>query len=138
MPDDGQIITQLGHVDDLANAIQISILTEKAKNKIYNCSGNYGITVEGLIKLAYKVCGKTEKDYKIKSFESSFLDPKARKLFPIRLDHFLTDISLIKKDLGWKPKYDLYDGLVDSFENDYKINCYREEVDFSNDSVLIS
>ena len=62
-------------------------------------------------------------------------DPKARKLFPLRLTNFFTDISKIKKDLNWSPKYDLLNGLIDSYENDYSL-AKHEHIDFSSDYLL--
>ena len=47
------------------------------------------------------------------------LDPKSRKGFPIRLNHYQTDISKIKRDLEWAPTFDLLNGLKDSFVNDF-------------------
>ena len=41
LPGDGSTITQLGHVDDLAEAMARCIDVETATNRIYNCSGRY-------------------------------------------------------------------------------------------------
>ena len=130
IPNDGQIITQLGHVKDLAIAINISKDNDIAKNKIYNCSGNKSISIIGLIKTVCSVCNVPFNSIDVKSFDISRIDSKARKLFPIRLNHFMTDISLIKTDLNWEPHFNLLDGLRDSFEKDYKVN----DVTFNNDN----
>ena len=42
LPGDGSTITQLGHVDDLAEAMARCIDVEAAANRIYNCSGRAG------------------------------------------------------------------------------------------------
>ncbi len=44
-------------------------------------------------------------------------------------------ISKIKKDLSWEPKFDLLNGLIDSYENDYLL-ANHEQIDFSSDEFL--
>ncbi len=136
LPLDGNTITQLGHVKDLAEAMAISIENENAINKIYNCSGKNGITFKGLIQAASIVCGRDPEEVHLVSYDPAGVDKKARKIFPLRINHFLTDISLIEKDLNWSPKYTLLQGLEDSFRNDYQRKSNRE-VDFSLDINLI-
>ncbi len=135
VPLDGQVITQLGHVSDLAEAISKSLQTDKAINQIYNCSGSKAITFKGLIETAILATGNKVSDFDLRSFDPSKLDPKARKLFPLRLTNFFTDISKIKKDLSWAPKYNLLDGLIDSYENDYLL-VKPKKIDFSSDDYL--
>ena len=63
------------------------------------------------------------------------LDP-ARKAFPLRLNHFLTDITRVQRELAWEPRFDLAKGLADSFQNDYAI-APSAQPDFSADAALI-
>ena len=135
IPLNGQVITQLGHVSDLAEAISKSIQTEKAINQIYNCSGSKAVTFKGLIETAILATGHRISDFDLRSFDPSKLDPKARKFFPLRLTNFFTDITKIKQDLSWQPKFDLLNGLIDSYENDYIINNHQK-IDFSSDEIL--
>ena len=135
IPFDGQTITQLGHVSDLADAITKSIETETAINQIYNCSGTKAVTFKGLIETAILATGKKVSDFNLRSFDPSKLDPKARKLFPLRLTNFFTDTSKIQDDLSWKPKFSLLNGLIDSYENDYLL-VNNGNVDFSSDDLL--
>ena len=135
VPLDGQVITQLGHVADLAEAISKSLDTSKAINQIYNCSGSKAVTFKGLIETAILATGNKISDFNLRSFDPSKLDPKARKLFPLRLTNFFTDISKIKEDLSWEPKFDLLNGLIDSYENDYLL-ANHEQIDFSSDQLL--
>ncbi len=135
VPHDGQTITQLGHVSDLAEAISKSLETNKAINQIYNCSGSKAVTFKGLIETAILATGNKVTDFNLRSFDPSKIDPKARKLFPLRLTNFFTDISKIQKDLSWKPKFDLLNGLIDSYNNDYLL-ANHEKVDFSSDELL--
>ena len=135
VPFDGQTITQLGHVSDLAEAISKSLETDKAINQIYNCSGRKAVTFKGLIETAILATGNKVSDFNLRSFDPSKLDPKARKLFPLRLTNFFTDTSKIEKDLSWEPKFDLLNGLIDSYKNDYLL-ANNEQVDFSSDEFL--
>ncbi len=135
VPFDGQAITQLGHVSDLAEAISKSLQTDKAINQIYNCSGSKAVTFKGLIETAIIATGNKVSDFNLRTFDPSKLDPKARKLFPLRLTNFFTDISKIKSDLSWSPKFDLLNGLIDSYENDYLL-AENKNVDFSSDEFL--
>jgi len=136
VPLDGQVITQLGHVSDLAEAISKSLETDKSENQIYNCSGSKAITFKGLIETAILATGNKVSEFTLRSFDPSKLDPKARKVFPLRLTNFFTDISKIKKDLSWEPKIDLLNGLTDSYENDYLLNSH-DKIDFISDEFLL-
>ncbi len=136
LPGDGSTITQLGHVSDLANAIYLSLSKEVSCNRIYNCSSKKGVTFLGLVKSAALACNIDIDQVDLRSFNPKVLDPKARKLFPLRLSHFLTDITRLESDLDWEPKFDLVKGLTDSYRNDYLLNS-NSNPDFSNDAVLI-
>ena len=120
IPFDGSLITQLGHVSDLTDAMIKCLSQIKTKNNIYNCSGEKGITIKGLVMLCADVCNIDRNDIELLSFDYRKLDTKSRKSFPIRLNHYHTSISKIKEDLDWEPKYNLINGLQNSFQNDFK------------------
>ena len=84
------------------------------KRQIYNCSGEKGVTIKGLIDFCAKVLGLNQNEISLRTFDYQKLDPKSRKGFPIRLNHYQTDISKIKRDLEWKPSFDLLNGLFSS------------------------
>ena len=136
LPGDGSTITQLGHVDDLAEAMARCIDVEAAANRIYNCSGKQGVTFKGLIHAAAVACGRDPETVELRRFDPSGLDPKARKAFPLRLNHFLTDITRVDRELAWQPRFDLAEGLADSFQNDFALSPTAEP-DFSGDAALI-
>ena len=52
LPGDGSTITQIGHVEDLAEAMARSLEVDASCNRIYNCSAKKGITFRGLIEAA--------------------------------------------------------------------------------------
>jgi len=120
IPFDGSLITQLGHVSDLTDAMIKCLSQIKTKNNIYNCSGDKGITIKGLVMVCADVCNIDRNEIELLSFDYRKLDTKSRKSFPIRLNHYHTSISKIKEDLDWEPKYNLINGLQNSFQNDFK------------------
>ena len=136
LPGDGSTITQLGHVEDLAEAMARCIEVDAAANRIYNCSGKQGISFRGLIRAAAVACGRDPDCLELRSFNPSDLDPKARKAFPLRLNHFLTNITRVERELAWQPSFDLAKGLADSYSNDYALNPTAAS-DFSSDEALI-
>lgn len=137
LPGDGGLITQLGDVRDLARAMALCIDVDTACNRIYHCSGLKGVTLRGLVAMAAKACGKDPATVDIRSFDPAGLEPKARKAFPLRLSHFLTDTHRLQRELAWTPRFDLASSLADSYELDYKKTA-SESPDFSADEALLS
>lgn len=136
LPGDGSTITQLGHVNDLATAMALSIGVDAAANRIYNCSSVQGISFRGLVAAAARACGKDPDTVEIRSFDPSALDKKARKAFPLRLAHFLTDVQRVQRELAWTPRYSVEAALEDSYTNDYALR-QPTSPDFSGDAALI-
>ena len=137
LPGDGSTITQLGHVNDLATAMVLSIGVDAAANRIYNCSSVQGITFRGLVAAAARACGKDPASVEIRSFDPAGLDKKARKAFPLRLAHFLTDVQRVQRELAWTPHYSVEAALEDSYTNDYALRMPTSP-DFSGDAALIA
>ena len=137
LPGDGSTITQLGHVADLAAAMARCIEVEAATNRIYNCSGRQGVTFRGLVAAAARAAGKDPAAVEIRSFDPAGLDKKARKAFPLRLAHFLTDITRVRRELAWEPMFDVEAILADSWSQDYALRAAGEP-DFSGDEALLA
>ena len=136
IPGDGNYITQLGHVEDLTDAIASSLDYEIANKKIYNCSNTTGITFNGILQSAAKVCGHNLSDIKINYFDPIKLNSKSRKAFPLRIGHFFTSNQLIQNELNWFPNFDILSGLKDSYTNEYILNS-NNEPNFTNDDSLL-
>lgn len=136
LPGDGSTITQLGHVADLAAAMARCIEVEAATNRIYNCTGSQGISFRGLVGAAARACGTDPETVEIRSFDPAGLDKKARKAFPLRLAHFLTDTHRVRRELAWEPAFDLEATLADSYTNDYALRMPTTP-DFSGDEALL-
>jgi len=136
LPGDGSTITQLGHVADLAAAMARCIEVEAATNRIYNCTGSQGISFRGLVAAAARACGTDPQRVEIRSFDPAGLDKKARKAFPLRLAHFLTDTHRVRRELAWEPAFDLEATLADSYTNDYALRPAASP-DFSADAAFL-
>lgn len=136
LPGDGTTITQIGHVEDLAEAMARSLEVDAACNRIYNCSSKQGITFRGLIHAAAVACGRDVDRLDLRCFDTSGLDPKARKAFPLRLSHFLTDITRVERELAWTPRFDAAACMADSYSRDYALTPSADP-DFSADAALI-
>lgn len=136
LPGDGTTITQLGHVNDLAAAMALSLGVDAAANRVYNCSSVQGITFRGLVAAAARACGKDPASVEIRSFDPSGLDKKARKAFPLRMAHFLTDVTRVQRELAWTPAYSVEAAMADSYANDYA-GRMPTSPDFSGDEALI-
>jgi len=136
LPGDGTTITQLGHVNDLAAAMALSLGVDAAANRVYNCSSVQGITFRGLVAAAARACGKDPASVEIRSFDPSGLDKKARKAFPLRMAHFLTDVTRVQRELAWTPAYSVEAAMADSYANDYA-GRMPTSPDFSADQALI-
>ena len=91
---DGTAIRDYIHVDDLSEAhIQsLNYLKENRKSAVFNCGYGKGYSVLNVIKNAKEVTGV---DFKITNSDRREGDPPA----------LIADSRLIKKELGWKPRY---------------------------------
>ncbi len=141
IPGDGQLITQLGHVDDLAEAMARSLEVDTSTNRIYNCSGAMGVTFRGLVGAAAQACGRSPEQVQLRSFDPGLLAPKARKAFPLRIAHFFTDINRVCRELAWQPRFDLVAGLGDSYEKDFRQQPRQtpgQTPDWSQDDQLLA
>ncbi len=136
LPGSGETMTQIGHAEDLAEAMARSIEVDAACNRIYNCSANRGITFRGLIEAAAVACERNPEALDLRPFDPSGLDPKARKAFPLRLSHFLTDTTRVRRELAWEPRFDAQACLIDSYQRDYSLRP-TSNPDFSTDLTLI-
>lgn len=137
LPGDGTTITQIGHVNDLATAMARCIEVDAAANRIYNCTSVQGITFRGLVAAAARAAGKDPASVEIRSFDPAGLDKKARKAFPLRLAHFLTDVTRVRRELAWDPQFDAEACLVDSYAHDYAKRMPTAP-DFSGDDALLA
>jgi nucleoside-diphosphate-sugar epimerase len=138
IPGNGMHLTQLGHVHDLAAAMVAILGNPQAVGQIYNLSGDRAVTFDGLARACAIAAGKSADALNIVHYDPKQFDFGKRKAFPMRVQHFFTDVHKAIADLDWKPKFDLVSGLKDSFQNDYlALGRDQTEVDFSVDDEVL-
>jgi nucleoside-diphosphate-sugar epimerase len=139
IPGNGLYLTQLGHVEDLASAMVNVLGNSQAIGQIYNISGDRYITFNGLAKSCAIAMGKEAKEINIINYDPKAFNFGKRKAFPMRPQHFFTDINKAITELNWQPKYDLISGLKESYENDYlALGKDQKEIDFSTDDEVLA
>jgi nucleoside-diphosphate-sugar epimerase len=139
IPGNGLHITQFGHVQDLAQAMAQVLGNQQSIGQIYNVSGERYLTFDGLAQICAIAVGKAVEDLKIVHYDPKKFDFGKRKAFPLRVQHFFTDVHKAMAELNWQPKFDLLSGLKDSFYNDYLASDRQNaEIDFSLDDTILS
>ena len=97
------------YIDDVVRAINLTLLSSKSKGKIYNVGFGKPIKIKDVVKTIKSLVGKGKPVY------GSF---KLRKNENIKL---FPSIKKITKEIGWKPKVKLHDGLIKTIKY-YKNN----------------
>lgn len=139
IPGNGMHITQLGHCQDLANAMAAVLGNSQAIGQIYNISGDRCVTFDGLARACAAAAGKSPDSIQIVHYDPKQFDFGKQKAFPMRVQHFFTDIHKAKQELNWQPEFDLVSGLRDSLETDYLANGHdKAEIDFSLDDQILA
>jgi hypothetical protein len=54
-----------------------------------------------------------------------------------QLQHFFASIEKATLELGWKPEYDLVEGLTDSYNLDFGRGTFRKAADFTTDDMIL-
>ena len=138
IPGSGMALTHLGHCQDLAAAMVSVLGKSQAIGQIYNISGEKAVTFDGLARACATAAGKSPDSLKIIHYDPNAFDFGKKKAFPMRVQHFFTDISKAKADLDWQPQFSLVEGLKDSFENDYLANGLdKADIDFTLDRQIL-
>lgn len=139
IPGNGAHFTQLGHIEDLTSAMVKVLGNSQAIGQIYNISGERYVTFKGLAIACAEAVGKNLDNVSIITYDPKQFDFGKKKAFPMRVQHFFTDINKAKRELNWTPEYDLLSGLRDSFQADYlKSGRHEKEIDFSLDEQILA
>lgn len=139
IPGNGMHITQLGHCQDLAKAMAAVLGNSQAIGQIYNISGDRYVTFDGLARACAVAAGKSPDSIQIVHYDPKQFDFGKQKAFPMRVQHFFTDIHKAKQELNWQPEFDLVSGLRDSLEKDYLANGHdKADIDFSLDDQILA
>jgi nucleoside-diphosphate-sugar epimerase len=138
IPGNGIHTTQFGHVQDLAAAMAAVLGNPNAIGQIYNIAGDRYITFDGIARACAAAAGKSPDDLKLIHYDPKQYDFGKRKAFPMRVQHFYTDIHKAKTELDWQPHFDLISGLKDSYQKDYLPSKRgKEAIDFSTDDEIL-
>lgn len=106
IPGSGMALTHLGHCQDLAAAMVAVLGNAKAIGQIYNISGEKAVTFDGLalacalaISQSQTIAvGKDPQNLEIVHYNPKDFDFGKKKAFPMRVQHFFTDINNAKTD----------------------------------------
>ncbi|MBU6229379.1 MAG: NAD-dependent epimerase/dehydratase family protein [Cyanobacteria bacterium REEB459] len=138
IPGNGMHLTQLGHVEDLARAMVAILGKAQAIGQIYNISGTKAVTFDGLARACAQAAGKDPEQINLVHYDPKAFDFGKAKAFPMRLQHFFTAIHRAEADLDWTPRFDLVEGLKDSFEKGYLASGQnQQEIEFSLDEQIL-
>ncbi|MEP0871361.1 NAD-dependent epimerase/dehydratase family protein [Trichocoleus desertorum AS-A10] len=138
IPGHGLHLTQLGHVQDLAQAMANVLGNPTAIGQVYNISGDRYITFDGLARACAVAAGKSADAVEIVHYDPKQFDFGKRKAFPLRTQHFFASVQKAIAELNWQPKFDLVSGLKDSFHQDYLVSGRdTAAVDFSVDDEIL-
>jgi len=138
IPGHGLHLTQLGHVQDLAQAMANVLSNSTAIGQIYNLSGDRYVTFDGLARACAVAAGKSVDAVELVHYDPKQFDFGKRKAFPLRTQHFFTSVQKAIAQLNWQPQFDLVSGLQDSFYNDYLASGRDQAaVDFSVDDEIL-
>lgn len=135
IPGSGIQITSLGHVKDLAKAFLLVLGNDKASGEVFNITGEKYVTFDGLARACAKAGGFPEPE--IIHYNPKEYDFGKKKPFPFRDQHFFASIEKPKNLLGWKPEFDLVEGLTDSYNLDFGRGTFRKAADFSTDDIIL-
>lgn len=91
------------YIDDLIDAIVLTI--ERKGFAIYNIGSGLSYSVEEIIKIAMKAS----------AINKPYCEIGQRRQGEI--DDLFADITLIKKDLNWRPKVNFHDGIIKMINN---------------------
>ena len=102
---DGKQIRDLNHVDDVVEALLLSVIHPQAQGKIYNLGGE-PVSLIDLALLMIEINGSG--NYQFVPF------PENRKR--IDIGDYFGDYSQIKNELGWQPRVQLREGITSTLE----------------------
>ena len=120
IPGHGEHLTGLGHVQDLAVAMAnvLDAGVGITHGKVYNVQNEQAITFNGVAAIAAKVMNKKAEIVHYNPKDFTF--PEGKKAFPMRPQHFFTNVRQAMEDLNWKPEYNTVESIMkDAYENDF-------------------
>jgi len=141
VPGHGEHLTGFGHVKDLAVAMANVIGREKKTNgQVYNIQNTNAVTFDGACKVAAEVVGRNPDDVEIVHYNpKDFKFPEGKKAFPMRPQHFFTNVDKARRDLEWEPSFNSCREIFqDSYNNDFVLKkaAGKLDNDFTCDEIV--
>eukprot|EP00958_Prasinococcus_capsulatus_P020139 scaffold2572_cov391-Prasinococcus_capsulatus_cf.AAC.5 len=113
IPGSGMQMTNIAHHEDLASMIAAAVGNYGAKDTIFNCVNDRGITLEGMAKICAKIAGR---EANIVFYDPSKLDIDGiKKAFPFRNQHFYSYPANAREILAWRPSHKLEEDLAEMY-----------------------
>ena len=103
---DGTQIRDFNYIDDVIDAFLLAAIREEANGQVYNLGADDPVNLMDLAKLLTQIRGSGT--YQVIPF------PSERKV--IDIGDYYADYASIQRDLGWKPKTPLKEGLRKTLE----------------------
>src|SRR5438046_647381 len=121
VPGNGGWLRQLGHVEDLADAMAAMLGDRRAFGRAYNVSGEEAITQVGFVELIGEVLGRPV------TLVSAAKPPFGQNL--VYDCHAVYTTTRLRAELGIRPRYTLASGLAQTFEWYRREGLDRRDVD---------
>jgi nucleoside-diphosphate-sugar epimerase len=130
IPGDGGWLRQLGHVEDLADAMAAMLGDRRAFGQAYNVTGEEAVTQIGFVDLIAEV---------VKRPATLVYAPGAPFGQNLAYDcHAVYTTAKVRRQLGLRPRYTLASGLAQTFEWYRSEGLDRREVDFAQEDALLA
>lgn len=98
---DGLQLRDYIYIDDLVSGMLTAVLNEKCQGKIYNLGSGQGMKFIEMAKTVLRAVGEGE----VK------LIPWPEQYDNFETGNFVSDITALSTDAGWKPRYDMPEGI---------------------------
>ncbi len=137
IPGSGDQFASVSHAEDLATMIASAVDNANAKDEIFNCVTQKGVTLRGMAEVCAKAMGKeaTIVTYK----EGSVEGVETKKQFPFRAVHFYASSAKAMAKLGWEPKHpDLEATLKDRYAEYCASGRDKKEMTFDLDEKVLA
>jgi len=129
VPGAGGWLRQLGHVEDLADAIATMLGAPTAFGQAYNVTGEEAVTQVGLVELIADVIKRPLTLVHIETRRGATPVPLGQNL--VYDCHAVYTTTKVRRELGIRPRYTLAAGLAQTFEWYLREGLDRREIDFA-------
>ena len=135
VPGPGGWLRQLGHVEDLADAIVAMLGRREAAGRAYNVTGEEAVTQVGLVEVIADVVKRPARLVHVPAAPGGRPAPFGQNL---AYDcHAVYTTSRVRVELGIQPRWTLGAGLAQTFDWYLREGLDRREIDFAAEDALL-